>query len=233
MNPATPSPRILLVEDDARLASMVADFLSPHGFDVAIEGRGDAAIDRIVHDHPDAVLLDVNLPGLDGFSICKAVRTSYRGVIIMLTARGEEVDEVLGLQAGADDYLAKPVRPRALLARLQTHLRRATPAEGVGPPIVVGALVIDAGRRSVTLDGQPVELTTAEFDLLYLLAQHAGQPLSRQDLYVQIHGMKYDGLDRSIDLRISRLRKKLGDDPTAPKRIKSVRGLGYLLTVES
>ena len=119
-----------------------------------------------------------------------------------------------------------------MLARLRAHLRRATPAERASPPLVVGSLVVDAGRRCVELDGAAVDLTSAEFDLLYLLAQHAGQPLSRQDLYVQIHGMKYDGLDRSIDLRISRLRKKLGDDPTTPKRIKSVRGVGYLLSVE-
>ena len=127
--------RILLVEDDAALASMVADFLSPHGFEVAIEGRGDTAVDRIHDENPDAVILDVNLPGLDGFSVCKAVRSGYRGAIIMLTARGEEIDEVLGLEAGADDYLAKPVRPRALLARLRTHLRRATPAERASPPL--------------------------------------------------------------------------------------------------
>ena len=226
------SCHILLVEDDAALASMVADFLSPHGFEVAIEGRGDTAVHRIIGENPDAVLLDVNLPGLDGFSVCKAVRSGYRGAIIMLTARGEERDEVLGLEAGADDYLAKPIRPRALLARLRTHLRRATPAERANPPIVIGSLVIDAGRRCVELSGVAVDLTTAEFDLLYLLAQHAGQTLSRKDIYVQIHGMKYDGLDRSIDLRISRLRKKLGDDPATPKRIKSVRGVGYLLSVE-
>jgi two-component system OmpR family response regulator/two-component system response regulator RstA len=198
MKQASENSRILVVDDDAALASMVADFLSPHGFEVAIEARGDTAVGRIIDENPDAVVLDVNLPGLDGFSVCTAVRSGYRGVIIMLTARGEEVDEVLGLAAGADDYLAKPVRPRALLARLQTHLRRATPAERARPPIVVGSWVIDAGRRSVAIDGAPVELTTAEFDLLYLLAQHAGQPLSRQDLYVQIHGMKYDGLDRLI-----------------------------------
>ena len=232
MNQQSPHRRILLVEDDAALASLVADFLAPYGFHVAIEGRGDAAIGRIVHENPDAVLLDVNLPGLDGFSVCKAVRRNYRGAIIMLTARGEELDEVLGLEAGADDYLAKPVRPRALLARLRTHLRRATPAERVSPPMVVGSLMVDAGRRCVEIGGAAVDLTTAEFDLLYLLAQHAGQPLSRKDIYVQIHGMKYDGLDRSIDLRISRLRKKLGDDPATPKRIKSVRGVGYLLSVE-
>ena len=232
MNEESRNHRILLVEDDASLAAMVADFLSPHGFDVSIEGRGDVAVARITDENPDVVLLDVNLPGLDGFSICRSVRSRYRGAIIMLTARGEEVDEVLGLEAGADDYLAKPVRPRALLARLQTHLRRATPAEQASQPIVVGSLVVDAGRRSVEIDGLAVDLTTAEFDLLNLLARHAGQTLSRNDIYQEIHQMKYDGLDRSIDLRISRLRKRLGDDPAKPRRIKSVRGVGYMLAVE-
>ena len=232
MNEESPNHRILLVEDDASLASMVADFLSPHGFDVSIEGRGDAAVARITGENPDVVVLDVNLPGLDGFSICRSVRSTYRGAIIMLTARGEEVDEVLGLEAGADDYMAKPVRPRALLARLRTHLRRATPAEQASQPIVVGSLVVDAGRRSVEIDGVAVDLTTAEFDLLNLLAKHAGQTLSRNDIYQEIHEMKYDGLDRSIDLRISRLRKRLGDDPAKPQRIKSVRGVGYMLAVE-
>jgi two-component system OmpR family response regulator/two-component system response regulator RstA len=232
MNQDTRSYRILLVEDDARLASMVAEFLAPHGFDVSIEGRGDLAIDRIPRENPDAIVLDVSLPGLDGFSICKMVRSRYRGAIIMLTARGEELDEVLGLEAGADDYMAKPVRPRALLARLRSHLRRATPAEQASPPVRVGALVVDAARRSVEMNGLPIDLTTAEFDLLNLLAQHAGRTLSRHDIYQHIHGMNFDGLDRSIDLRISRLRKKLGDDPVKPQRIKSVWGVGYMLSVE-
>ena len=233
MNQESQHIRILLVEDDAPLASMVADFLSPHGFDVSIEGRGDTAVDRITKENPDAVLLDVNLPGLDGFSVCKAVRSGYRGAIIMLTARREEVDEVLGLEAGADDYMAKPVRPRALLARLRTHLRRAIPAEQTSGTIIVGSLLVDAGRRSVEIDGEAVDLTTAEFDLLILLAKHVGQPFSRNDIYQHIYGTKYDGLDRSIDLRVSRLRKKLGDDPAKPQRIKSVRGVGYMLAVES
>ena len=224
--------RILIVEDDAQLASMIADFLSPHGFEVALERRGDTAVGRIINENPDAVVLDVNLPGLNGFVVCQAVRTNYHGAIIMLTARGEEVDEVLGLEAGADDYMAKPVRPRALLARLRTHLRRITPAEQASQPIVVGSLVVDAARRSVEMDGTTVDLTTAEFDLLILLAKHVGRTLNRNEICQEIHGMKYDGLDRSIDLRISRLRKKLGDDPVKPQRIKSVRGVGYMLSVE-
>lgn len=225
-------PRVLLVEDDAPLASMVADFLSAQGFEVAIESRGDIAVERIMGENPDVVVLDVNLPGLDGFAVCRAVRESYAGAIIMLTARGEEIDEVLGLEAGADDYMAKPVRPRALLARLKTHLRRVTPSEQAGKPIVVGSLTVDPARRSVELEGAEVDLTTAEFDLLKLLAESAGQTLSRNDIYLQIHGMKYDGMDRSIDLRISRLRKKIGDDPARPQRIKSVRGVGYMLSME-
>ncbi len=227
-----PPYRVLLVEDDAPLASMVADFLSANNFEVTIEGRGDVAAERILRESPDAVVLDVNLPGQDGFTVCKTVRDQYHGAILMLTARGEEVDEVLGLEAGADDYLAKPVRPRALLARLRTHLRRITPSEEASQPVVVGSLVVDPSRRSVEIEGQYIELTTAEFDLLKLLAENAGRTLSRNDIYQQIHGMKYDGLDRSIDLRISRLRKKLGDDPSRPQRIKSVRGVGYMLAVE-
>jgi two-component system OmpR family response regulator/two-component system response regulator RstA len=224
--------QVLLVEDDAQLAAMVAEFLQPHGFDVGIEGRGDTAVDRIQKENPDAVVLDVNLPGLDGLSVCQAVRADYHGPILMLTARGEEIDEVLGFEAGADDYMAKPVRPRALLARLRTHLRRVTPADQASEPITVSSLLVDAARRSVEMDGAEVNLTTAEFDLLHFLAKHAGRTLSRNDIHQEIHGMKYDGLDRSIDLRISRLRKKLGDDPTKPQRIKSVRGVGYMLSLE-
>ena len=234
MEQISPDYRVLLVEDDARLASMVADYLSPHGFDVAVEGRGDSAVARILNENPDAVILDVNLPGLDGLAVCQAVRVAYRGAILMLTARGEEVDEVLGLELGADDYMAKPVRPRALLARLRTHLRRVTPTEeeASSEPIQVGTLVVDSARRSVEVDGDTLDLTTAEFDLLRLLAEHAGQTLDRNEIYQRIHGMKYDGQDRSIDLRISRLRKKLGDDPAKPRRIKSVRGVGYMLSME-
>lgn len=235
MNTNTHDYKILLIEDDARLASMVADFLSVHGFYVAVEGRGDLAAERIMAENPDAVILDVNLPGLDGFSVCQAVRSRYHGAIIMLTARGEEIDEVLGLEAGADDYMAKPVRPRALLARLRTHLRRAGPEEQptTTGPIEVGSLVVNPARRSVELNGTPIELTTAEFDLLQLLAENAGKTLSRSDIYQRLQGIAYDGVDRSIDLRVSRLRKKLGDDPHHPERIKSVRGVGYMLSLES
>ena len=227
--------QILLVEGDASLASLVADFLTPQGFHVSIEGRGDRAVGRITGEKPDAVILDVNLPGLDGFSVCRAVRPQFAGTILILTARGEEVDEVVGLEVGADDYMSKPVRPRALLARLRAHLRKATPVDSNSPRrrIRVGAMMIDASCRAVELGGDRVELTTAEFDLLWLLSENAGQTLSRNEIYQRIHGIRHDGMDRSIDLRISRLRKKLGDDLGNPRRIKSVRGVGYILTVES
>lgn len=225
--------RILLVEDDVDLAAMVSDFLTMNGFEVEVEARGDSAVSRIKAGQPDAVVLDINLPGLDGISVCREVRPAYDGVILMLTARGDEVDEVVSLEVGADDYMAKPVRPRALLARLHSHLRRSatTEEEQVGA-VTVGSLTVDPSRRTVELQGEDVPLTTAEFDLLFLLARHAGKALSRREIYKQIHGMNYDGLDRSIDLRISRLRKKLGDDPASPQRIKSVRGVGYMLSME-
>jgi len=182
------------------------------------------------------------LPGLDGLSICKEVRPRYSGGILMLTARGEEVDEVVGLEVGADDYMAKPVKPRLLLARINTLLRRVPPGEAVpdaselrddpGQRIALGDLIVDAGRRTVTMGDRLVDLTTAEFDLLWLLAQNAGRVLSRERIYAELRGIAYDGLDRSIDLRIARLRKKLGDDGKQPHLIKSIRGTGYLLVAD-
>lgn len=232
--PESFSPQmILLVEDDHELARVVSEYLTENGYDVRVHGRGDTAAERILRDQPDAVVLDVNLPGLDGLSVCRQVRDRYRGAILMLTARSEEVDEVLGIEFGADDYLAKPVRPRALLARLKSHLRRSGGNEAaIGPPLVIGGLVVDPSRRRAELRGIPIDLTSAEFDLLKLLADHAGVPLSRSDIYQSIHGMRYDSQDRSIDLRISRLRRKIEEDPARPTRIKSVRGTGYLLSIE-
>lgn len=228
-----PAHRILVVEDDVPLAAMVAEFLTLHGFVVSVESRGDVAVARAAQEQPDAMVLDINLPGLDGYAVCRRIRQDYRGPIIMLTACGEESDEVLGLEAGADDYMAKPVRPRALLTRLRCHLRRASPGEPLSAPIRIGDLVVDAGRRIAELNGQTVDLTSGEFDLLHLLAQYAGRAMSRQELHQRLHGMHFDVLDRSIDLRISRLRRKLGDDPVRPQRVKSIRNIGYMLAVES
>jgi two-component system OmpR family response regulator/two-component system response regulator RstA len=179
------------------------------------------------------VVLDVNLPGMDGFTVCKSVRDQYQGAIVMLTARIEEIDEVLGLEFGADDYLTKPVRPRVLLARLRTHLRKSPAVNAeLEDCISVGGLSVYPSRRHVELRAVPVELTSAEFDLLHFLAQRAGKVVSRAELYESLAGETYDPQDRSIDLRISRLRRKLGDNQSNPTRIKSVRGTGYLLSIE-
>lgn len=225
---------VLLVEDDCELAEIVRDYLTENGFTVSIEVRGDMAVDRILNDKPDLVVLDVNLPGMDGFEVCKSVREQYQGGIVMLTARLEEIDEVLGLEIGADDYLTKPVRPRVLLARLRTHLRKIPGLPGdFEDCIQAGALCVYPSRRHVELRGVPIELTTAEFDLLAYLAQRAGKIVSRNELSEALQNEAYDPQDRSIDLRISRLRRKLGDNQSNPARIKSVRGTGYLLSCES
>lgn len=225
------SSHILLVEDDVSLAAMVRDFLANEGFEVAVEGRGDDAVSRIISEAPDAVILDINLPGRDGLSVCRAVRDQYAGVILILTARGEEVDEIVGLEIGADDYMAKPVKPRVLLARLRAHLRKApqTTDDSPNDQLTVGTIVINRGRRTCQLSGRSIDLTTAEFDLLWLLAENAGIVLSRAKISQSLLGLPYDGLDRSIDLRVSRLRKRINDDSNNPERIKSVRGVGYIL----
>ena len=225
--------RILLVEDDERLAGLTAEYLSRNDLQVAIEPRGDTAEARILAEQPDLVILDVMLPGKDGFEVCRSIRQQYRGVILMLTARDEDFDQILGLELGADDYIAKPVQPRVLLARIKALLRRLPAAGDVAPENdsqVFGQFRISQATRTASLGNQSIDLTTAEFDLLWLLASHAGNVLSRDDLLQELRGIGFDGLDRSIDARISRLRKKLNDDPENPTRIKTVRGKGYLFS---
>lgn len=225
---------ILLVEDDERLALLTAEYLGKNGLTVAIEGHGEVAERRILSEKPDLVILDVMLPGKDGFEICQAVRPSYKGVILMLTARDEDLDQILGLELGADDFIAKPVQPRVLLARIKALLRRL-PTAGTATSddqeqLAIGQFRISQSTRMASLAGQAIDLTTAEFDLLWLLANRAGVVLSRDDLLQELRGIGFDGLDRSIDARISRLRKKLNDDPENPTRIKTVRGKGYLFS---
>ena len=230
------STRILLVEDDERLAKLTAEYLRKNEFEVTIEGRGDTAEARILKEDPDLVILDVMLPGKDGFEVCRAVRQQYKGVILMLTARDEDLDQILGLELGADDYIAKPVQPRLLLARIKALLRRAPGSGESGPSadetdeLEFGNFRISQATRNAHLGEDIIDLTTAEFDLLWLLARHAGNILSRDDLVQELRGIGFDGLDRSIDARISRLRRKLGDDPENPTRIKTVRGKGYLFS---
>ncbi len=219
---------VLLVEDDARLAELLAELLAGAGHAVAIEPRGDTAVERIAAEQPDLVVLDINLPGKDGLTVCREVRPRYGGRVLMLTARGDEVVEIVGLEFGADDYLRKPVNPRRLLARIGALLRRTV--KPTAEVLVNGPLRIDPGRRRVELDGAEIELSTAEFDLLHLLAKHVGQVVSRDAISQGLRGRDHDALDRSIDLRISRLRKALGDPPRSPRWIKTVHGAGYLLS---
>jgi two-component system response regulator RstA len=229
-------PRVLIVEDDERLANLSKDYLENNGIGVHVINDGRQAISYILSSQPDLVVLDLMLPGADGLEVCREVRAEYQKPILMLTARTDDVDQVLGLEMGADDYVAKPVRPRVLLARIRALLRRkegAGGSEGMEENdkperLNFGDLMIDNGAREVRLNGEPVDLTSAEYDLLWLLASNAGKILSREEIFERLRGIEYDGQDRSIDVRVSRIRPKVGDDPMNPKRIKTVRSKGYL-----
>ena len=231
--------RILIVEDDERLATLTKDYLESNGLKVSVEGDGSRAIERIKNEQPDLVVLDLMLPGEDGLAVCRLVRPYYKGPILMLTARTEDLDQVLGLEMGADDYVAKPVRPRVLLARIRALLRRVREEpevpevdDGVESRLTFGNLVVDSSMREAWLDGESIDLTSAEFDLLWLLTSSAGRVLTREEIFHQLRGIEYDGQDRSIDVRVSRIRPKVGDDPMNPRRIKTVRSKGYLFVKE-
>lgn len=231
--PSSPSrpETIVLVEDDIGLADLIKKRLEGEGFQVVHEVDGRKACDLILAKRPDLVVLDIMLPGMDGFQVCRQVRPAYRGPILILTARDDDLDQILGLELGADDYVTKPVKPRVLLARIRALLRRAQPVAGGTRParIALGPIIVDASRREATIGGRNLNLTTVEFDLLWYLVERAGQVVSRQELYQAIYNYDYDGLDRSIDVYISRLRQKLGDDPASPHYLKTVRGVGYLM----
>lgn len=228
-----PNNRILIVEDDQRLAELTAEYLQANGYEVAVEGDGGRAARRIIDSQPDLVILDLMLPGEDGLSICRRVRGQYAGPILMLTARSDELDQVQGLDMGADDYVCKPVRPRLLLARITALLRRSEALESKRQELQFGPLRIDNRLREAWLGEQAIELTGAEFDLLWLLTSNAGRVLSREEIFTSLRGVGYDGQDRSIDVRISKIRPKIGDDPIHPRLIKTLRSKGYLFVGEA
>ncbi|HEX6994689.1 MAG TPA: response regulator [Gammaproteobacteria bacterium] len=230
---------VLLVEDDARLAELTSRYLKQNGLTVEVESNGAAAVARFHAVRPRLVLLDLMLPGKDGLTICRELRQTFKGPILMLTAKDADIDQVIGLEAGADDYVAKPAEPMVLLARIRALLRRADGAQQPGADaaasaeIVLGGLRVNEASHRVWLDGEEISLTTQEFELLRVLARSAGTILSREELFKRVRGIEYDGLDRSIDGRISKLRKKLGDDALAPKRIRTIWGKGYLLVPDA
>jgi len=227
---ATPAVVALLVEDDARLASLTAEYLRGHEVQVVVAGDGAAALAEARRGRFDVVLLDLMLPGGSGLDVCRELRARSDVPILILTARGEEADRVLGLELGADDYLTKPFSPRELLARIQAQVRRARGQAGPPTrPIVVGDLELDPASVRATLAGRELPLTAYEFQLLRVLAERAGHVLSRERLLELVRGSAEEAFDRSIDVHISRLRTKLGDDPKRPRWLKTVRGLGYQL----
>ncbi|WP_038500878.1 response regulator transcription factor [Janthinobacterium agaricidamnosum] len=217
---------LLLIEDDLPLAALTAEFLRAEGFDVSVAHRGDATAALVERLRPALVILDVMLPGLDGFSVCRQIRAGYPGLILMLTALDENHEQLTGFDAGADDFVVKPVDPRLLLARIRAMLRRHPQQARC---LSFGRFSVDLHGQQATLDGTSLAFSTAEFELLAIFARHAGLPLGREVLLQHLRGLAYDGSNRSIDMRVSRLRKKLGA-LDCPVTIQTVTTQGYLFS---
>jgi len=228
--------KIVFVEDDPEVGALIAAYLGKHDIEVVLETRGDRAEEIILRENPELVLLDIMLPGKDGMTLCRDLRGQWQGPIVLLTSLDSDMNHILSLEMGASDYILKTTPPAVLLARLRLHLRQsnvaARPAATASltphNALRFGTLSIDPVNRQVLLASEPVALSTADFDLLWELATHAGQIMDRDALLKNLRGVSYDGLDRSVDVAISRLRKKLLDSATEPYRIKTVRNKGYL-----
>ena len=220
---------LLMIDDDEKLVQLVQEYLEPNGYRVHGAHEGHEGLSMVRRIGPELVILDIMLPGIDGFEVCSRIRAFSQVPVLMLTAKGEETDRIVGLEMGADDYLPKPFNPRELLARIRAILRRVAASSDRESPrrFEVGTLVLDLGSRTVYLRDRSVELTTAEFDLLHALIAAAGQVLSREQLMQQLHATAWASYDRSIDVHISRIRHKIEDDPKRPKLLKTVRGVGY------
>jgi DNA-binding response OmpR family regulator len=226
-----PATRIaLVVDDEAAITELVRDALAAEGFAVDTAADGMAALRSARRHSPDVVVLDVGLPGLDGFDVCRTLRKETNAPVIFLTARGEEIDRIVGLELGADDYIVKPFSPRELVARVRAVMRRA----GAAPPEaavrrVVGAISVDAQRREVSIAGRAVRLKPREFDLLWLLACNEGRVFTRDQLIETVWGFDFDGDPRTVDVHVRRIRRAFGDDARAPRYLHTVHGLGYKL----
>ena len=234
-NAPTPMTRVLLVDDDAELAELVGEYLAREGFSLDAETDGTRAVDRAASGDYQLTVLDVMLPGVSGFDVLRALRATSRIPVLMLTARGDDVDRIVGLELGADDYLSKPFNPRELVARIRAILRRTQPAGG-GPGerlperLTVDDVAVEVDGRLVRRAGAPVELTAVEFALLELLMRAAGSVVRREDLARGALGRSLLPFDRSIDVHVSRVRKKLGPRPDGGERITTLRAVGYLYT---
>jgi len=221
----------LVIDDDVELCGLVAEYLAPEGFQIEAVHEGNRGLERALSGDHLLIVLDVMLPGMNGFDVLRRIRNSSRTPVLLLTARGEDVDRIVGLEIGADDYLPKPFNPRELVARIRAILRR-TQSGQAGEPIPdvlhVGDVELDPATRTVLHDGKPVELTSVEFNLLHVLLREAGRVVTREHLVDAVLSRKFSPFDRSIDMHVSKVRKKLGDSDTGTDHIKTVRGVGYI-----
>ncbi|MEO6324758.1 MAG: response regulator transcription factor [Thermoanaerobaculia bacterium] len=222
------SEQVLIIDDDLKLAAMLVEYLAPRGFAAATAPDGTRGLALAASRRFDAVILDVMLPDLDGFEVCRRLRAGSDVPVLMLTARGDPEDRIVGLELGADDYLPKPFEPRELLARLRAIVRRRSgPASTENAALRFGRLEIDAAARQVRRDGVAITLTAYQFDILHLLARNAGRVLSRETIFERLRHEEHEAFDRSIDVHVSRIRAAIEDDPAHPRRVVTVRGSGY------
>ena len=224
---------VLVVDDEKKIAHLVRDYLENAGFRTVLAYDGKTAMAQLRHEQPDLIVLDLNLPGMDGIDVARAVHKERNTPIIMLTARVEETDRIVGLELGADDYVTKPFSPRELVARVRAVLRRSSDAPAPSPLLRAGDLTIDLEKRIVTREGAAIELTTTEFDLLVVLARAPGRVFSRLELLDRVQGEAFEGYERTIDVHVKNLRKKLESDPRHPTHILTVYGAGYRFVEES
>jgi DNA-binding response OmpR family regulator len=230
---ATEGRRLLVVDDDERLRTLLAEYLGGRNFEVDVAPTGEDGLAKLGAAEFDLVILDLMLPGADGLEVCRHIRATSSIPIVMLTARGEDMDRIVGLELGADDYLPKPFNPRELLARVQAVLRRTAAADVEGPALLrAGPLALDPSRRIAWLEDSELDLTSTEFDLLRTLVASAGRVVPRERLMEEARGTEFASFERSVDVHVSHIRKKLGDDPKRPRLIKTVRGVGYFVPKE-
>lgn len=230
--------KILVIDDDAELCELVSEYLESEGFEIDTEGSGDHGADRALESDYDLIILDVMLPGINGFEALRRIRSQSNVPVLMLTARGDDVDRIVGLEIGADDYLPKPFNPRELVARIHAILRRSSAhanagAAALNEKVAIGDIQLNTGSRTVARDNNPIHLTAMEFDVLEVLLRNAGRVVERENLVEQVLDRKYSPYDRSIDVHVSNLRKKLGHEVDGMERIKSVRQIGYLYALPS